>query len=104
MPRCSALGPMSPITTRSITRTRKGSFMLYAITAVCNRTEGQYQRTIQMPTFYLDSNVQGIRDAGHAQRIAENMFASTNPEATFTVAAVARWEECPWSDVTVRRG
>lgn len=41
--------------------------------------------TVQLPTFFLDSNVQGIVDADHAKRIAATMIQSvmTVPSAVF---------------------
>ena len=78
--------------------------MLYAITAVINRQwrgsesfdngphaeewRKVWNTTIQVPTFFLDSNVQGIVSEDHAKRIAERMLRDVNPNAEVSVTAV----------------
>lgn len=64
--------------------------MLYQITgnAVVESTgKGRkaWTKTVQLPTFYLDSNVQGITSVDHARRIAGSMLQSvmTAPSALF---------------------
>lgn len=42
----------------------------YAITATASREGDWGTSTRQIPTFYLDGNVQGITSEEHAQRIA----------------------------------
>lgn len=44
---------------------------LWAIQATVNGT--------QVPTFYLDAQVQGILDANHAHKVAHNIITSANP-------------------------
>ncbi len=44
--------------------------------------------TRQLPTFYLDGNVQGIVSEDHAREIASAMFRSINPDAEFHIIAV----------------
>lgn len=63
--------------------------MLYAVHAVVNRKMGEGTVTIQVPTFYLDSNTQGIVDVGHASRIAHSMLESINPAARVHAVALA---------------
>ena len=51
--------------------------MLYSISAtVEQRTKGGVV-TMQIPTFYLDSSVQGIMDEKHAQFIGEEIINPT---------------------------
>lgn len=51
---------------------------MYAISAnVENLTSDGYRASRQVPTFYLNSNVQGIVSAEHAEKIAEDIFRST---------------------------
>ncbi len=61
---------------------------MYAVTAtvVVTETDGEgksWQATKQIPTFYLDENVQGIVDEAHAEKIArEILTACVNEEYT----------------------
>ena len=67
---------------------------LWRITAQILTTDGSYNGSRQVPTFYLDSAIQGIRDAQHAIEIAKgvidplgNLYASISAEArTVTVS------------------
>ncbi len=51
--------------------------MIYAITATVVKKDGKYTTTFQVPTFYLDSETQGIVDGDHAARIAESVINPT---------------------------
>lgn len=54
--------------------------MLYTVQAVANVKQGHGAYvTVPLPTFYLDSNVQGIVNADHATRIARHMLLSIMP-------------------------
>ena len=44
--------------------------MLYAITAQVHSRQGEWTGSRQIPTFYLDSSVQGITSPDHALVIA----------------------------------
>ena len=52
--------------------------MLYQINATRTcysvRSGSNWTRTNQIPTFYLDSNMQGIVDAEHAEKIARRIL------------------------------
>jgi hypothetical protein len=50
---------------------------MYAITAQVQSRQGDWAGTIQVPTFYLDENVQGITGAVHATRVAAAILAQT---------------------------
>jgi len=67
--------------------------MLYAIHAVGRRkvirSGEEFTATKQVPTFFLDSNIQGITSADHAQRIAINMLGELAPDTSFDVSAFA---------------
>ena len=62
---------------------------IYAVSAVIRRPapEGGYI-VVQVPTFYLFADVQGIVDADHARRIATRMLEDINPSAVVNVCAV----------------
>lgn len=50
--------------------------MFYRITArIVNRPNGEWRYRTEVPTFFLDSDVQGIVSAEHAARIAKSMLA-----------------------------
>lgn len=52
---------------------------MYAVTATATWTHGardnEWQATRQLPTFYLDSDTQGIVSEEHARKIASEVFA-----------------------------
>lgn len=49
--------------------------MLYQITAQLKvRTKGMAVRMVQIPTFFLDSNIQGIMSERHCRQIAEEII------------------------------
>jgi len=61
---------------------------LYSITANVNKVnEEGWNVNRQIPTFYLDSDVQGITDAGHACGIARSIL---DPWAEYTVNVYAQ--------------
>lgn len=47
---------------------------MYAVTATITRQKGEWQSTRQIPTFYLDPNVQGIVSDDHAARIVQDII------------------------------
>ena len=62
--------------------------MLYSITATITRTTPEGTTTKGIPTFCLNSNVQGIVDAEHAEKIALdilNPFGDTTLKVMVTV-------------------
>lgn len=66
--------------------------MLYQITATRHETrEDGWESTKQLPTFYLDSRVQGILNSQHAERVALDLLetAASNPNVRWTVSAWA---------------
>jgi hypothetical protein len=48
--------------------------MLYQITAQYVRNDNGYTCSRQVPTFYLDSRVQGIVSVDHAEKIAREVI------------------------------
>ncbi len=52
--------------------------MFYAVTATVTKKTPEGTTTYQVPTFYLNANVQGIVDAAHAARIAYEVINPTN--------------------------
>lgn len=48
--------------------------MLYLISANVIHHDGTWQISSQVPTFLLNSHVQGIVDASHAERIARDVI------------------------------
>jgi hypothetical protein len=61
----------------------------YAIHATVTTHRGDYAGARSVPTFYVDSCVQGITDAGHAARIAADVInpLGTIPDSDLNVAA-----------------
>jgi hypothetical protein len=58
----------------------------YAVTATLTReTAGGWEATRQLPTFYLDSDTQGIVSREHAERIARELFAWSVAQVELTV-------------------
>ena len=55
--------------------------MLYAIPATAVKTDKSGTTSYQVPTFYLNGNVQGIVDVAHAERIAREVINPTNDPA-----------------------
>jgi hypothetical protein len=51
--------------------------MLYTIQATITYKRSDGTITAQLPTFLLDSNIQGIKDANHAKFIAEEIINPT---------------------------
>lgn len=52
--------------------------MMYAVTASVTRTNGTTWSTRQIPTFYLNCDVQGITDSDHARKIAKEIVDPFN--------------------------
>ena len=51
--------------------------MMYAVTATySHRTADGWNGVRQIPTFYLEANVQGIVDVAHAERIARDILTA----------------------------
>lgn len=61
--------------------------MLYAITANIAREENGWSSSRQVPTFYLDENVQGILSIAHAVQVARDIIDPYN-EHSVSVCAV----------------
>lgn len=60
--------------------------MQYVITATVTERTAEGARTTQVPTFYLDADVQGIIDARHAEQVAIDVI---DPFNRFDVHAYA---------------
>jgi len=59
--------------------------MFYVITAQYKHTRkdrdgSTWDASIQVPTFYLNADVQGITDAAHAERIARSVISPADPD------------------------
>ena len=66
--------------------------MQYAVTVQYERPglmDSESTLTGSLPTFYLDSNVQGIISEGHAASIIRTSLLRLMPTATFHVDAIA---------------
>lgn len=50
---------------------------LYGINVSTETRNGEYTGAVESPTFYLDSNVQGIVSTEHAERIVQNWLRDT---------------------------
>ncbi|HZQ78745.1 MAG TPA: hypothetical protein VFE55_15530 [Acidimicrobiia bacterium] len=62
----------------------------YAVTATVARTVDGWSSVTQVPTFFLDANVQGIVSEAHAEEIARTILtAAAGVGATLHVSAVA---------------
>ncbi len=69
---------------------------LYIIAAtVTVESRDGWRTAYQMPSFYLDSRIQGIVDDAHAERIARTMLMQgRNPQTTaVSVSAGRLWGE-----------
>jgi hypothetical protein len=55
-------------------KTKMRKHMLYVITAQILTSDDEYNGSRQVPTFYLDSALQGIADAAHATDIAKTII------------------------------
>jgi hypothetical protein len=55
---------------------------LYAVNVQTEKKTGPYLSFITSPTFYLDSNVQGITDLNHANHIVERWLADAGLNVT----------------------
>lgn len=60
---------------------------MYVISATVKvKTEDGYSKIIQIPTFFLDENIQGIVDREHARKIAAQVINPTNdPNCTVSI-------------------
>ena len=63
--------------------------MLYEITAAVETRHGPRRNLRQVPTFFLDSNVQGIRDAEHAKAIATRIHVGNEDVPSVRVHVTA---------------
>jgi hypothetical protein len=61
---------------------------MYACTANYSKREGEYTRSGQLPTFFLNSHVQGIVSVQHAHDIAYDIFRPLVDATTFVVVNV----------------
>jgi len=64
--------------------------MLYQIQAQAVVTRDGAETVVQLPTFLLDSDIQGIVSADHAKRVANSMIVSLVGPAEVFVSAVER--------------
>lgn len=64
--------------------------MIYTIQARASYPINGWRRNVQLPTFYLDADVQGIVSAQHAETIAREMIQSVNPDAEAFVSVGVR--------------
>lgn len=63
---------------------------LWAITAQVSMLTGAgWDKSRQVPTFYLDPSVQGITDGDHAHRIAEEILFASAGDQSVTIAVHA---------------
>lgn len=62
--------------------------MMWCVTAMVRKTSPEGARSIQVPTFYLNSDVQGIVDAEHAERIAKEVCNPTGDTTLEVMVAV----------------
>lgn len=64
--------------------------MRYVVTATVTLARDEiWSSTRSLPTFLLDSNIQGIVSADHAARVALGLLRDCNPDAEVHVTAVA---------------
>jgi hypothetical protein len=66
--------------------------MFYIVSAQVVSEKNGWRCSVQAPSFYLNSDVQGIRDAAHAEHIAESILKAGNPDAEVHAYAVAVFE------------
>ena len=56
---------------------------VYCVQATVEYTDGRWRSVLSVPTFYLNSNVQGIVDCEHARVMAKEVINPTNnPDIT----------------------
>lgn len=62
----------------------------YQISASVTRKDetGKWTIIVQVPTFYLNANVQGITNEKHAATIAREMLLAVNPAAIVSTFAM----------------
>ncbi len=61
---------------------------MYVINAHILRKNGAYLETVQVPTFYLEENVQGVTSEKEARKIAEKIINPFGMDMTIAVVAV----------------
>jgi hypothetical protein len=54
---------------------------MYQVVAQVIRRANGHTTTIQVPTFFLDPSIQGIRSDAHAERIATKILQAADPNA-----------------------
>ena len=66
--------------------------ILYCVQLTVSRLDGEgpYNRTVQVPTFYLDESVQGIVDEAHAMVIAREIVNPFNNPGIFVNGSAVR--------------
>ncbi len=62
---------------------------MYSIQAIIIQSVDGFQKSIQLPTFFLDENVQGIVDTNHAEEIAKSIICSVPNPSVIGVSIVA---------------
>jgi hypothetical protein len=73
----------------------------WVVQATRTSMTGGWQCTEQIPTFLLDSNIQGFTDAKGAVEVAKRMIG---PGANVDENSVAPWEDGDRNELTVRTG
>lgn len=66
--------------------------MLYCVQANVTWSKDGWNTYIQVPTFYLDSQVQGIVSVDHAEKIARDIINPTKDETLWVSANVTEVE------------
>jgi len=56
--------------------------MLYTIHATLSIPAGAYRRIVQVPTFFLRDDLQGISSASHAEEVARRILLAGTVEGT----------------------
>lgn len=69
-------------------------YLISAQAVVYNVVEGKAEKTsVGLPTFLLDSNIQGITSAEHAKAIAERVLLSIMPDYSKVSVMVGEMDE-----------
>lgn len=64
--------------------------MMYAVSVIVTTEKDGWTCAVGVPTFFLDSNVQGIVSESHAQEIATSMFTRLGHFAENVNVAILR--------------
>jgi hypothetical protein len=66
--------------------------MLYIVQATIVQNNNGWRLMSQLPSFLLDSEIQGIVDAKHAADIARSFIQRIDPDAEVSIS-VANWDK-----------